>query len=222
MARTKNEEKALDEKAAKKKNLVGTYPFQFFEKNHNKKSLDGRFQKNLQTAVNGAEHTVTTDTGKIIHRKFISGPIAFQKEWKAAPKIGVNITPKNRLCLRGVDGICIQWNEVLRDVLNGKLKIVQNQRTESDSESEEGEIEDEESDFENHDTSERKGCYRPVTTSPEDELNLHTDGEINTAEKKLKNNTTGNEGTRRSNRESRQSKRYGVGSHIQKISGCDF
>ena len=51
----------------------------------------------------------------------------------------------------GVDGKYIQWNEILRDVLNGKLKIVQNQRTESDSESEEGEIEDEGSDFENHD-----------------------------------------------------------------------
>ena len=69
--------------------------------------------------------------------------------------------------LRGVDGKYIQWNEILRDVLNGKLKIVQNQRNESESESEEGEIEDEESDFENHDTSEKDGRYTPVTTSPE-------------------------------------------------------
>ena len=99
-------------------------------------------------------------------------------------------------------------------------KIVPNQRTESDSESEEGEIEDDESDFENHVTSEKDGCYRPVATSPEDEFNLHTDGEINTGEKKLKNNTTENEGTRRSNRESRQPNRYGL--HIQKNSGCDF
>ena len=88
--------------------------------------------------MNGTEHTVTTDTEKIIHRKFISGPIVFQKERKAAPKIGDNITPKNCHCPRGVDGKNIQWNEVLRDVLNGKLKIVPNQRTESDSESEEG------------------------------------------------------------------------------------
>ena len=43
---------------------------------------------------------------------------------------------------------------------------------------EEGEIEDEESDCENHDTSERDGCYHPITTSHDDELNLHTDGEI--------------------------------------------
>ena len=110
---------------------------------------------------------------------------------------------------------------VLRDVLNGKLKIVPNQRTESDSGSEKGEIEDDESDFENHDTSEKNGCYRPVTTSPEDELNLHTDGEIDTCEKKLKNNTTENERTRRSNRKSRQPNRYRV-LHIQKISGCDY
>ena len=74
-------------------------------------------------------------------------------------KIGDNFTPKNRHWLRGVDGKCIQWNEVLRDVLNGKLKIVPNQRTELDSESEEGEIDDDdENDFENHDTSEKDGC----------------------------------------------------------------
>ena len=54
----------------------------------------------------------------------------------------------------------IQWNEILRDILNGKLKIIQNRtrKSESESESEEGEI-DEESDFEmdNSDTSERNG-----------------------------------------------------------------
>ena len=174
MARTKSEEKALAEKSPKNKNSIGTYPFQFFKKNHNKKSLEGRFQTKLQTAVNGTEHTVTTDTGKVIHRKFISDPIVFQKEKKAAPKIGDNITPKRRHCLRGVDSKYIQWNEILRDVLNGKLKIIPNPRTGSDSESEEGEIDDDESDFENHDTCEKDGCYRPITTSPEDELNLHT------------------------------------------------
>ena len=60
-----------------------------------------------------------------------------------------------------------------------------------------------------------------MTTSPEDELNLHTDGEINTGEKKPKNKTTENEGTRRSNCESEQPNRYG-GLHIQKTFGCDF
>ena len=86
---------------------------------------------------------------------------------------------------------------------------MQNQRTESDSESEEGEIEDEESDFENHDTSEKNGKYKPVTTSPEDELNLHTDGEINPGENQVNNKITENEKIGRSNRESRQPNRYG-------------
>ena len=61
-----------------------------------------------------------------------------------------------------------------------------------------------------------------MTTSPKDELNLHTDGEINTGEKKLKNNTTENEGTRRSNRESRQPNRYEGVLHVQKTSEFDF
>ena len=108
-----------------------------------------------------------------------------------------------------MDGKYIQWNEILRDVLNGKLKIVQNQRTGSNSESEDGEIEDEESNFENHDTSEKDGRYKPITTSSEDELNLHTDGEINTGEKQSSNKTTENEKIRRSNRESKQPNRYG-------------
>ena len=182
----------MTEKSPKKKNSVGKYPFQFFERNHNRKSLEGRFQRKLQTAVSGTEHTVTTDTGKVIHRKFISEPLIFQRDKRTAPKIGDTITPKNRHCLRGVDGKYIQWNEILRDVLNGKLKMVQNQRNESESESEEGEIEDEESDFENHDTSEKDGRYKPVTTSPEDELNLHTDGEIHLGENQTSNKTTEN------------------------------
>ena len=116
MAQINTEEKALTEKSPKKKNSVGKYPFQFFEKNHNEKSLEGRFQRKLQTAVSGTEHTVTTDTGKVIHRKFISEPIIFQRDKRTAPKIGDTITPKNRHCLRGVDGKYIQWNEILRDV----------------------------------------------------------------------------------------------------------
>ena len=158
--------------------------------------------------MKGTEHTVTTDTGKIIHRKFISDPIIFQKERKTAPKIGDTITPKNRHCLRGVDGKYIQWNEILRDVLNGKLKIIPNKKLDSDSESEEGEIEDEDSDFENPDTSERNGRYQPITTSPEDVLNLHTDGQLNTGEIKIENTVT-EKNIRRSNWESKQPNRYG-------------
>ena len=183
--------------------------FNSSKKNHNRKSLEGRFQRKLQTAVSGTGHTVTTDTGKVIHRKFISEPIIFQRDERTAPKIGDTITPKNRHRLRGDDGKYIQWNEILIDVLNGKLKIVQNQRNESESESEEGEIEDEESDFENHDTSEKDGRYKPVTTSPEDEPNLHTDDEINPGENQRNNKSTENKKIRRSNRESKQPNRYG-------------
>ena len=80
MAKTKAEEKQANEgpKSPKKKSSV-SYLFKFVEKNHNKKSLEGRFQKKIQTAIDGTENTVKTDTGKIIHRKFISGPL-FQTE----------------------------------------------------------------------------------------------------------------------------------------------
>ena len=97
------------------------------------------------------------------------------------------------------------------------MKIVQNKRTESDSESREGEIEVEESDFENHDTSQRDGCYRPNTTSPEDELNLHTDGKLNTDEIKTEN-IIPDKIIRRSNRKSKQPSIYG-GLHIPEIFG---
>ena len=60
---------------------------------------------------------------------------------------------KNRHCLRGVDGKHIQWNEILRDILNGKLNIIQSRKRKSESESESEEI-DKERDFkmENPDT----------------------------------------------------------------------
>ena len=182
MAKFKTEEKAVDK--PKKKNSVSEYPFNFVEKKHKRKSPEGRFQKKIQTAVSGTEHTVTTESGKLVHRKHISGPIVFQTEKKKerAPQIGDKITPKNRHCLRGVDGKYIQWNEILRDI----LKIIHNRKhkSESESEGEEGEI-DEESDFEmeNPDTSERNG-YKHIYTNPDDELKLHTDGEMPTGEKK--------------------------------------
>ena len=127
MARTKTEERQLneDQKSPKKKNSV-RYPFYFVEKIHNKKSLEGRFQTKINTAIDGTENTVKTDTGRTIHRKFISGPL-FQTE-KKNPKdtalTNAEITPKNRHCLRGLDGKYGRWDEILRDILNGKLKIV--------------------------------------------------------------------------------------------------
>ena len=191
MGRTKTEEKTLTEQSPKKKSSVCIHPFKFFEKYHNKKSLEGR---KLQTAISGTEHTVTTETGKTKHRNFISDPIIFQKKKEkqnAHRKMELPSLRKSKHCLRGVDGKYIQWNEILRDVLNRKLKIMQNKKTKIDTEGEEGEVEDEEGDFENHGTSEKDG-YRPITTSPEDELNLYTDGELITGENKESIITTGN------------------------------
>ena len=80
-AKTNAEEKAMD-KQPKKKISVSKYPFIFVEENHNRKSLEGKFQKKIQIAISGTEHTVTTESGKLIHRKHISGPIVFQTEKK--------------------------------------------------------------------------------------------------------------------------------------------
>ena len=126
MAKTKAEEKAVD-KQPKKKNSVSEFPFKFVEKKYNRKSLEGKFQTEIQTAISGTEHTITTDCGKVIHRKHISGPLVFQTEKKKerAPQIGDKITPKSRHCLRGVEGKYIQWNEILRDILNGCRDIVE-------------------------------------------------------------------------------------------------
>ena len=115
----------MESKSPKKRSSV-RYPFKFLEKRHNRKCLEGRFQSKIQTAVSGTENTVKTDTGKIIHRKFISDPL-FQSEKshrrESAPAVSAEITPKNRHCLRGLDGKYGKWDEILRDILNGKLRI---------------------------------------------------------------------------------------------------
>ena len=49
-----------------------------------------------------------------------------KKNWKDTALTNAEITPKNRHCLRGLDGKYGRWDEILRDILNGKLKIVQN------------------------------------------------------------------------------------------------
>ena len=128
MAKTKTEEKQSGEntKSPKKKNLV-RYPFSFVETNHNKKSLEGRFQNKTQTAICGTKNTVKSDTGKIINRKFFSGPLfEAEKKTRKEPTINANgeTNPKNRHCLRGLDGKYGRWDENLRNILNGKLKIV--------------------------------------------------------------------------------------------------
>ena len=93
---------------------------------------------------------------------------------------------------------------------------MQNKKTESESEFEEGGVEDEESDFENQDTSERNG-YRPIVLSPEDEITLHTDGEMKTGGKKIKREFTKYQSNRRCNQQSKQPKRYRGVTYTQNI-----
>ena len=102
------------------------------------------------------------------------------------------------------------------------MNIIQNRKRKSqwESESEEGEI-DEESDFgmENPHTSERTG-YKSISTNPDDELELHTDGEMPTGENENEYLETENLAVRRSNRKCMQPKRYGE-CNIQKTFVCD-
>ena len=188
MARTKTEERQLaaETKSPKKRNSV-RYPFKFLEKRHNRKSLERRFQSKIQTAISGHKNTVKTDKGRIIHLKFISGPL-FQCEKRhrreSAPTVSAEITPKNRLCLRGLDGKYGNWDEILRDILKEKLRIVQNKKqTETETEDEDDDDDDEEEMPEEagktYDTSEKEGRYSPIRTDPENEaIQIHTDGEV--------------------------------------------
>ena len=77
MAKTKTEQKHHTQgpKSPKKKNSV-RYPFYFVEKNYNKKSLEGKFQNNIQTTISGIKSTIKTNTGKIINRNIFSEPLS--------------------------------------------------------------------------------------------------------------------------------------------------
>ena len=75
------------------------------------------------------------------------------------------INPKNRHCLRGLDGKYGRWDEILRDILNGKLKIVQNKKraeSETDDDDEDEETPEETGTPIVYDTSERDGRYVPT------------------------------------------------------------
>ena len=215
MANTNTEGKQSGEnaKSPKKKNSV-RYPFSFVEKNHNKNFLERRFQNKIQTAISGTENTVKTDTGKVINRKFISGPL-FQTEKKTRRESTKNangeINRKNRHCLRGLDGKYGKWDEILRNILYGKLKLVTaRKQTTSDTEEEDDYDEDEEMPEEAgtptpkvYDTSERDGRYIPIRTIPEeDALQLHTNGEISGENIETHK--------RRSTRDSKRLNRYGT------------
>ena len=58
------------------------YPYIFFEKRNQKKSLLEKNKKQSRNAKNGTEHTVRTADNEISHQKLISTPIAFQRSPK--------------------------------------------------------------------------------------------------------------------------------------------
>ena len=199
---------------ARRRNL-----FYFVGKNYNKKSLEGNFQNKIQTAVSGTKSTTKTDTGKLINRKFISGPL-FQTKRKSrkepAPNAIRETNPKNRHPLRGLDGKYGRWDEILRDILNGKLKNVQNKkRAVSDTDDDDDDEDDEEMPKETgtpsvHDTFEKDRRYVPIRTNlEEDALQLHTDSEITGENLKTQ--------VRRTNRESKKPNRYGSISYTGNI-----
>ena len=97
---------------------------------------------------------------------------------------------------------------MLRDILNGKRRIVQNKKhTETEAEDEDDDDDDEEEMPEEaektYDTTERGGRYAPIQRDPEnDAIQIHTDGEMPQGE-----NTENNH--RRSNRKTNRPNRYG-------------
>ena len=137
--------------------------------------MEARFQNKIQTAVSGTESFIKTDTRKIINRKFISGPL-FQTERKARKEPAINtsgeINPKNRHCLRGLNGKYGRWDEILRDILNGKLKIVQNPESETEDEDDDDEEMPEETGtpIKVYDTSERNGSYNNRKVRPKTKM----------------------------------------------------
>ena len=161
------------------------YPFKFVEKNHNKESSEEKFQKTIETAIDGTEYTVKTDTGNMIHRNFISR-LLFQTEKRNRKETAITsgeITPTNRHCLRGLDRKYGRRDEILCDILNGKLKIVHS-RTKSESDTEddyedEGEETPEGTRELTYDTSEWDSHREPIRTSTEEAvIQIHPDGEV--------------------------------------------
>ena len=149
-------------------------------KNH----LKGDSKRKYKPQLTEPKIPQKTDTGKIIHQKFISGPLfqAEKKNMKDTALTNAEITPKNRHCLRGLDGKYGRWDEILRDILNGKLKIVQNRKVSVSETEDEDDDDDEEMPEETgnrtYDTSERNGRYQPIQTNPEeDAIQNHTDGD---------------------------------------------
>ena len=60
---------------------VRKYPFQFFERKNTKSKFESPYSDQLQTAVKGTNHAITTADNRTIHRKLISKSITpFEQE----------------------------------------------------------------------------------------------------------------------------------------------
>ena len=101
----------------------------------------------------------------------------------------------------------MQWDAILREKLNGILKIVQNRR-EADSNTDNYDDDDEEpmpeeTGYHTYDTSERDGRHEPKQTKPEDDvIQIHIDGQLRQSENIEPS-------VRRSCRNTQKTKRYG-------------
>ena len=112
--------------------------------------------------------------------------LLFQTERKVRKEHAINtsgeINPKNRHCLRGLNGINGRFDEILRDISNRKLMIVQNQKqpendTEGNSDDDEEMPKETGTPTKVYHTSERDRNYIPIRTSPEeDAIQIYTDG----------------------------------------------
>ena len=115
-----------------------------------------------------------TDTGKNEPKIYFGSTISVQakNEKGAGNQHNRRNKPENRHCLRGLDGKYGRWDEVLRVISNGNLKIVQNwTATDTDTEKDEDDENDEEDLHEEngtpkvYDASERDGRYGPTRTN---------------------------------------------------------
>ena len=117
----------------------------------------------------------------------ISGPLFHTEKKirrKQLPLTSNEIQPKNKHCLRGLDGKYGRSDEILRDISNGTLKIVQSRKTidtdtEEEDDDDDGEEMPEVTGKQIYDTFERNGRNAPIQTHPEDDaIQIHTNGEI--------------------------------------------
>ena len=78
-------------------------PYQFYERLNKPNSLKQKFKTDKElTAVSETKHTVMTDTGRRLHKKLISKPIAFQPTKKEDSRRGTN--PRCDKCGRYFEG----------------------------------------------------------------------------------------------------------------------